>query len=360
VAGKHITITQDQKGQGYITIDGKITRTRHPLQVINGEFLIPVDTLEAIDSSLGLFQTRLLNQNPTPTASPSPTPETIVPSEQPEPGAVPELQIQDLQPTEAGPALPPASPEALAPGGASQPFQVTIPDGVREIASADLVTLLKRAPLPSVASVAVAPGGASPQAHGSYAPTVQTVCENVGRLLKSDLEATGKFTVHLPNQPVTPKTLSKIVEWANSSASDALIELTVNVSPFRNLTGMRIWTAHEAGDGAARPAEKGGGYGLPTAFNYLPYEEYSLLLASMIYGGLNKVGAFRTRPVEIAPSYLLRRVAMPAVAISLGYASNDKERERISRADFAAEAANAIAGALIQMQQLNMESVYGG
>jgi len=343
VAGKTVSVKE-----AFVIIEGRISRPSHPLQVVDGEFLIPVDTLQEINRSLGLF-----DQLQLPKAAEQPP---VLPPE----AAVPRDNLPELQPT-------PLSEEPLAPSdveiapapGASEALPLTIPDHVREIASADLATLLRRAPLPSISAVALAPEGAEPSVQGSYAPVVQSVAAQVASRMQAVLEGTGRFAVRVPRQPLTLKSMARTVEWANNSQCHALAALTVDVSPNHNLSGMRIWTAHEAGDASARPTERGGAFGLPALFNYIPYEDYSLVLASLIFEEVNKTPKLKAHPVELAPSYLLRRVAMPAVIVSLGYASTDSERERMATTEFVEGAAQALCNALIRLQNLNQEQAYG-
>jgi hypothetical protein len=347
-AGKSVSVTEV-----WVVIEGRISRPEHPLLVAGGEFFVPVETIREINGVAQWFSI--------PEPPPPPEPEqvrqiqAILPPEKPLPftneiaidrGAA---QRPPLAMWDAAPAPP---PEPLDPIERDAP-PIMIPGIVRSISPDELATLLSRAPLASVSSIAVAAIGGDAAIHGPYAEAVGAATGRMAARLAKDLTDTGRFSVHSAPAPFNPVDQAAIVEWANESKCDILVALTADVASKANVSGMRILTAHSAGDPAASPLRDAEAYGLPLAFNYVPYQDYSLLLANMIYGETAWGLGMNVRAAEVAPLYLLRRCAMPSVMISLGYATNRDDLAQMLDDSFAASVSGAAAKALMHFQTKN-------
>jgi hypothetical protein len=355
VAGKTVHATQS-----YTVIDERITVPTYPPRVEGGEFFVPLETVEEIRAALGLFEMTLDIGEPSFTGLPLPPDSTLMDNVVDLGRPAPFVSTPDV-------ALPPPSePSGLeGPSPASWDPEVLlslpeiIPREVREIASTDLATLLERAAMPEFGRIALAPEAGLPAIHGEFAETVDSVTRNVASRLRDRLEATGCFSVQLPDQPVRADAIERTLEWANSTQCDALVALTVDISGFRDLKGMRIYTAHEAGDPSSRPIEKGGAYGLRPGLNYVPWQDHSLLLAGLIHDDLGRSETLNVHPVQIAPSFLLRRLTMPAALVSLGYATTESERARMVEEDFSDEIALHLTNALLRMRERNRRAFHG-
>jgi len=346
VAGKTISINDR-----FLEIDGRYSPPGAPIQVVDNQFLIPAKTVETINEALGLFE--FSYQSPPPgvgavgvevTIPETMTPEPLIPPSSLEP-PMERVSIEEPE----TPSLEPAAIDTLP---------IVIADPERAISISDLAELLKRQPIRSFSRIAIAPEAGSAAMHGSYADDAQSIAEGVAAQLEAILLRTGKFEVRRPRSPVDPESPWQTIEWANSQPCDALIQLCIETSPFRNLGGMRIWVAHEADDASARPPDRGEAFGLPQSLNYIPYQDLSLLLGALIHGQLANSSRYKARPVEFAPSFLMRRLSMPSVTLSLGYITTEKERERMMQDAFLEGAAQAIAKALVEMRNRSQEMAY--
>jgi N-acetylmuramoyl-L-alanine amidase len=147
-------------------------------------------------------------------------------------------------------------------------------------------------------------------------------------------------------------TLDERVNAINTAGAKALVCLRFDWSEYPENSGYRIYAMHEAVDPEAlqlRGApDAPAGPALPQALAYLPYENASLVLARWIGKELDNSGLTAAPdPLTLAPHYLLRRAAMPAVTLSLGSWTCDADRASMSQADFAETLGRSLAQALL-------------
>jgi len=141
----------------------------------------------------------------------------------------------------------------------------------------------------------------------------------------------------------------------------ALVALRVDSSPVASNSGYRIFTAGATLDPLSK--QYGGGQSpvsLPSEMAYLPYQELSVELARMVDTELARAGLTGAPDrLRQAPFYLLRRADMPAVCLTLGYGSNDRDRSRMNDAAFVESAARAVAQALLDLDRRLQETAGG-
>jgi len=347
-AGKNVSITEV-----WVVIEGRISRPEHPLRVLHGDFLVPVDTIREINNVTQWFE--IPKPLPAPKMKNVLEIRTILPSEKPLPFTNEisiEGSITKKPPPTVRDAAPAPQPKPLEPIKRDDP-PIIIPGIVRSISPDELATLLSRAPLPSVDSIAIVAIGGDEANHGDYAEAVRAASKKIAARFARDLKDTGRFSVHTEQKPFSPSEPDAVIDWVNDSKCDILVALTADVASTRDVSGMRILTAHSAGDPAASPLRAVESYGLPPAFNYVPYQDYSLLLANMIYGETAWGLGMNVRSAEVAPLYLLRRCATPSVLISVGYATNRDDLTQMLDDEYTARVSGAVVKALIHFQSKN-------
>lgn len=342
VQGQSVTISDE-----FTVAGGTVLRPEHPLRFVAGEFLVPVETLQEINNVLNLMRierpgmatpsietvaTPLSAADYGPAATP---PETAL--ETPLPG-----DMQATPPDEGMAALP-----AIQPLSALSREDSLVPA---------LNRLLGDVALPGVSSVAIVAYAADPLTYGEHATEASAITDRAARVLRETLEATGRFRVQVPEQPWSAQNLDQTIDWVNSQQCDVLIALAVDATTSSREQGVRVMIAHEASDAAARQALGSRRRGLPQKLNYIPYEQKSMQLARLVQEEMGRSPSLAVQEIELAPLFLLRRVAMPSVEISLGSVSSDGERALMAQGRFAGEVARAITTALNRMQQSAQEN----
>lgn len=330
VQGKSITISDD-----FMVVAGSVFRPQNNLRTVSGELFIPIETLEEINNSLGLLSMQRPGLSTPLAATPTPPPATF-------PVVTPPELIETPPPVEIEP-LPAIEPDA------TQPVQT--PSTV----SPSLNTLLGQANVPELSRIAIVAFSADRRTYGENADTATLITERTAERIREALESGGQFTVSIPERPWSSQTLQETVDWINAQQCDALIALTVDATPFDKEQGVRLLVAHEAADASARQmlAVR---RGLPQKLNYLPYENQSTLLARLLHEEISNSTSLSIKNVELAPLYLLKRVALPSVEISLGSVTSKNERNRMVHGRFTDEVAKIVSAALTRMQQSVQES----
>lgn len=331
IRGKSVTISDE-----FMVVAGTVFRPQNSLRSVGGEMLVPVDTLQELNSALGLLNIERGIETPalTPTATPTPAAtQPLLPD-----GTLPQVIIATPPPEDMGP-LP-----DLDPATGDEPLQQ--PDTSIE---SPLTSLMGNAPLANFSKIGIVAFAADRKTYGENADVAGIVAERTAQRLRENLQKKGQFTVLFPEQPWSSHSLQETVDWANGQQCDALIAITVDSTPIEEEQGVRIMIAHEAADASARQVLTTG-RGLPQAFNYIPYEQKSAQLAQFLHESLLDSPVLTVRNIEMAPLYLLRRVAMPAVEISLGSVTSGAERDRMTHGRFSDEVGSAAAKALVQMR----------
>lgn len=156
----------------------------------------------------------------------------------------------------------------------------------------------------------------------------------------------------LTHEPDAPNSLEERVRLINTTPARALVCLRLDNSAFTDASGFRLFYAHSGLD------PKSGAYGnddaqpLPLAFQFMPWQDYSLDLCRQMETELLRAGLLAATPrIQPAPFYLLRRAPMPALSVSLGYRSNPEDRARLTDNRFISMTAAAIVQALANFEQ---------
>lgn len=102
------------------------------------------------------------------------------------------------------------------------------------------------------------------------------------------------------------------------------------------------------GDGGASVAADPGLAFILNELRNLDYVHWSADLAGVVQAELAEVHPGRNRGVKQAPLAVITNALMPGVLVELGFVSNQAEERLLSDADFHADAAGAIARALVE------------
>ncbi|MFH0794823.1 MAG: N-acetylmuramoyl-L-alanine amidase, partial [bacterium] len=338
-----------------ILADGAVYRTATALVVAGEVVQVPVEGfailcgkfpgVELLKRELPPPPTPTPRLTPTPTPRPTPTP-TPAPTPTPTPVPTP-VATPTPRPTpapvksKATPEIPQArlekpevireeKPEPLitptpkpTPVAVAEPTRAaaTPSDSARIRLSQSRLILLDPQPMPLELQ--------SRPPYTEVAGLTQKVALRAQELLKQE----GTFEVTILNEGSAPAELGKRAEWVNQQAPLAYVILSVEQSPFETPSGMRIFQAGRAETPEGRTAEDRNRKMtvMPPALQYMKVERENLLLAQSLEKELRQSLPPSAKPVRNAPLFLLKRCSRPAVAVSLGYVTNTKDRELLMR-----------------------------
>jgi N-acetylmuramoyl-L-alanine amidase len=141
----------------------------------------------------------------------------------------------------------------------------------------------------------------------------------------------------------------------NGSDARALICLRVDQSPFPENRGYRIHVAHRAVDPEGMQfysvkRQKPGA--LPLSAQYTPYDNLSLVFSRLMDGEFLRAGMVpASDKIKLAPLWLLKRAAMPALSISIGYSSNSGDLDRFADDRHVESVAASLAQGILALHQ---------
>jgi N-acetylmuramoyl-L-alanine amidase len=335
--------------------NGKID-TPDRLYPTQGQVFVPLSSVERV---LANFEGVTSNVHDLVQLTPTPAP-TVAPrasaAVRPAPGAV------------VPPLLPAGSPGSAAPretaGEASGVDTAALAETLRLLtggqkaaaAPRDLTRSLRNAATTLLPRrTVVLDPEPNPRAVGEGAGDVPDLTLQVAQQCRQLLapHAASLSVVLTRSSGATAGTLDERLNAINTAGSKALICLRIDWSEFPENCGYRIYAMHEAIDPEAlqwRGApDAAPGPTQPQHLTYLPFENVGLVLARLVQGQLDKSGQTGAPdPLVLAPHYLLRRAAMPAVTLSLGSWTCDADRARLTQAEYTGAVAASLAESLLR------------
>jgi len=175
---------------------------------------------------------------------------------------------------------------------------------------------------------------------------------NLAQKMKSLLEHEGNIEVILTvdrDEKITP---DEKIRRINHSGATFLIALCLDASEFESLGGIEIIVASASLDLSASDRTRIEARSNPQTAAYIPYQEGSLSLGTVLLEELEHDVAGRIGPVTPAPAYLLRRIAMPSVILSCGYVSNLTDAGQLRETRYQDTLARGIASAILKFQKI--------
>ena len=175
---------------------------------------------------------------------------------------------------------------------------------------------------------------------------------NLAQKMKSLLEHEGNIEVILTvdrDEKITP---DEKIRRINHSGATFLIALCLDASEFESLGGIEIIVASASLDLSASDRTRIEARSNPQTAAYIPYQEGSFSLGTVLLEELEHDVAGRIGPVTPAPAYLLRRIAMPSVILSCGYVSNLTDAGQLRETRYQDTLARGIASAILKFQKI--------
>jgi len=345
-----------------VQINQTLLEASEPLRVEGGQYYIPLRSVQLILDHYQDVKSNIpeLLKQPVPVAQPTPAPLAQPPavgSLAPENPPVASSAAGTVSTPGLGLAPPPlpdflqADPrdiaEALLSFMGKDPSNTSMRVGLKPVA-APLVARRFIILDPQTGSSGLPASAGAPPADLTY--QIATRCRD---LLAQAQTVEVYVTIKSASEnPSADQRLASI----NAVTGKALINLRLDWSPFEENRGYRIFTAHESVDSEglersrAAIAATPGAVPPPAAPAYLPYDDMSRVLALLLdlqMKRINRMPPAASNPLQMAPLYLLKRTAMPAVTVSLGYWSNPSDRSYLSTQDYVEQSALALARTIV-------------
>ncbi len=305
-----------------------IVECKHPLRILQGQVLIPVDSFVILNKYLGEFHVELPSGLPEVMPSPAlperPYPgSTLRPEEPPE-----DALISRLSHVELPPYLPVKSGEALQ--------AITRTENV--------IPLRHLAIDPDNGSLRF-PELKDPNYPNQITLDIATKCQAI--LAR---EGSIQTTIIRPDRKAS---LEDRMNRINTSGADVLLCLRVGASEFRDVAGLQVYCTNEAVDWQGRQysEEFGEPALLPLGLQYLPYQYQSLMLANYVKRELAKSVASSVWEIKVAPLFVLKRAAMCSVMVEVGFLTNPKDAKRLAELGQRELIARAIAASVLNYRR---------
>ncbi len=305
-----------------------IVECKHPLRILQGQVLIPVDSFVILNKYLGEFHVELPSGLPEVMPSPA-LPEGPYPDSTLRPGEPPEdALISRLSHVELPPYLPVKSGAALQ--------AITRTENV--------IPLRHLAIDPDNGSLRF-PELKDPNYPNQITLDIATKCQAI--LAR---EGSIQTTIIRPDRKAS---LEDRMNRINTSGADVLLCLRVGASEFRDVAGLQVYCSNEAVDWQGRQysEEFGEPALLPLGLQYLPYQYQSLMLANYVKRELAKSVASSVWEIKVAPLFVLKRAAMCSVMVEVGFLTNPKDAKRLAELGQRELIARAIAAAVLNYRR---------
>ncbi len=248
-------------------------------------------------------------------------------------------------PVTATPGAPapgtPAAPGAPAPGAPTTTAPAPAAPGMPGAPAPPPV--LPVAPASAIRSIVIDPGhgGEAEGAKGPGGTLEKTVTLQVGRQLKSALEARLGVRVLLTREDDTTVELDARAAYANNNKADLFVSLHANASVGRAANGAEVFYLSLDGyspearrvamrEGAVLPSVTGGDRQIELILwemAQVQHIEQSAAFASLIEQSLRSRVKMSARAIQQAPFRVLVGANMPAVLVELGFISNPDEEK---------------------------------
>ncbi len=305
-----------------------IVECKHPLRILQGQVLIPVDSFVILNKYLGEFHVELPSGPPEAMPSPvlpeGPYPDsTLRPEEPPE-----DALISRLAHVELPPYLSVKSGEAL-----------------QAITSTENVIPLRHLAIDPDNGSLRFPELKDPNHPNQITLDIATKCQAI--LAR---EGSIQTTIIRPDRKAS---LEDRMNRINTSGADVLLCLRVGASEFRDVAGLQVYCTNEAVDWQGRQysEEFGEPALLPLGLQYLPYQYQSLMLANYVKRELAKSVASSVWEIKVAPLFVLKRAAMCSVMVEVGLLTNPKDAKRLSELGQRELIARAIAASVLNYRR---------
>ena len=305
-----------------------IVECKHPLRILQGQVLIPVDSFVILNKYLGEFHVEPPSGPPEAMPSPvfpeGPYPDsTLRPEEPPE-----DALISRLAHVELPPYLSVKSGEAL-----------------QAITRTENVIPLRHLVIDPDNGSLRFPELKDPNYPNQITLDIATKCQAI--LAR---EGSIQTTIIRPDRKAS---LEDRMNRINTSGADVLLCLRVGTSEFRDVAGLQVYCTNEAVDWQGRQysEEFGEPALLPLGLQYLPYQYQSLMLANYVKRELAKSVASSVWEIKVAPLFVLKRAAMCSVLVEVGFLTNPKDAKRLSELGQRELIARAIAAAVLNYRR---------
>lgn len=309
---------------------GSIVECTHPLRILQGQVLIPVDSFILLNKYLAEFDIEMPRGLPEALASPplpegqGPFPEPVLrPQETPE-----EDLITRLAHVELPPYLPVKSGEAL-----------------QAITKTERVVPFRHLVIDPDNGSFRFPELKDPDYPNQITLDIAKKCEAI--LVR---EGSIQITVLRPDRKAA---LEDRINRINTSGANVLLCLRTGASEFRDVAGLQVYCINEAVDWQGRQYSEGFEEPalLPLGLQYLPYQYQSLMLANYIKRELAKSVASSMWEIKVAPLVVLKRTAMCSVLVEVGYLTNPRDAKRLAEESQRELIARALAGAMLNYRR---------
>jgi len=305
-----------------------IVECKHPLRILQGQVLIPVDSFVILNKYLGEFHVEPPSGPPEAMPSPAlpegPYPDsTLRPEEPPE-----DALISRLAHVELPPYLSVKSGEALQ--------AITRTENV--------IPLRHLAIDPDNGSLRF-PELKDPNYPNQITMDIATKCQAI--LAR---EGSIQTTIIRPDRKAS---LEDRTNRISTSGADVLLCLRVGASEFRDVAGLQVYCTNEAVDWQGRQysEEFSEPALLPMGLQYLPYQYQSLMLANYVKRELAKSVASSVWEIKVAPLFVLKRAAMCSVMVEVGFLTNPRDAKRLAELGQRELIARAIAASVLNYRR---------
>ncbi|MSR35267.1 MAG: N-acetylmuramoyl-L-alanine amidase [Gemmatimonadetes bacterium] len=249
------------------------------------------------------------------------------------------------------------------------PAKVAAPRGDLPAAARPRVTTpgpASTAPRPRVVIIDPGHGGEDPGARGPRGVREKDVALRIGQALAHELEKHPDLEVHLTRAQDRLVPLWERGAWATGVKGEragVFISLHANSGPSLSARGFETYflsearTEHERRvaalenepfrENAGGPASSELG-GIVLELRNLDHQHWSSVLAELVQEEMGRVHPGPNRGVKQAPLAVITNALMPAVLVEVGFISNRDEERLLDGAAFQADAARAIAKAVLR------------